>query len=1287
MSSPPNTAPLPTGSPSASSSKRGSKSKKGSKVATSIPDTNDAMPSSPLSSTTSKSGRPSKKSKKKIISLKRNKTCNNGSDLSLDHDSLQRSVLECSFSGAEGACSPRRASKDGDAVSLSADDKTKILFDALKDGHGALQMLKLVASGPPPPSSPRISAEDTKSPRVSPRNETRTDTNRSIADTMKRFGDSLSSTHQSSLTQGISSVGTNLSRVGELIDCVEDMVEQRDATVHLHLTAASSKYPVADFEAARGAYTKVMNKSGATSERGSKSAVSTLHASTVKVAEIVDASVEDVLQAYYRFFDEGRLAVGSAMAELGIPPETPSVSASHSLPRSNSDNNAGLLSPRSSASAAAAAAAASGSTAPAHKKGHTRQVSWGSGSASSINTAPYVPAGGHLTPTSESPELLATTSTPLPIVFDANGEVDPDRSSLSRLSGGGTALKIRRTRRQRPASFCGDDSMNRVFNPTVNEFDSDSDCGNDSPSHQRSKSGGDSASIVGGGEGGKRSRASSSSTSSGVPASSSVDRVRATSSPHVKSMRIVSHSPEVSPLNLDDSSGSTPSPNTSRVLAESFHRIGDFLMKEAEYVGILDCMVSNFARPLTTDIDTMKMLSSSDRSVIFGDIEPIHRFHIDMLNDLRRAVRRWPNIDVATIFWQRVPQLERLYVSYISKKDTAMAALAKARKSSKKFRAFADRTVYIKSNWSDGTSARQESPARRIVSDGASDEVDKTGEPTTLEKLLNAPSVDLLLRYQTFLDLSSQDPDHDDYQAYLNSVYKINEIIKAVMQKGSNKNNLTRMQLVKKKLEDAPADLFQSEDRRLVREGPLVLLAGAASSAKAEQKTEKWVLLFSDMLVVGKKDKKGKVKVTQTIELANCSLEPLDSAPMISAGSADNALQHGFLLYHGSKCYTCAASTADDKLSWMVDIELCLQESHKGQCFGVALQQVVRTEQIVDSTRQLPRVLEACVAFLRPRVETQGMFRVCGNRQCIDTLKEKFDSAFRNGEIADIPEDANTHVVADVLKLWIRKLPTPLVPFSSYDNFVECVDADSEKKKESVNEEIMRHNISQLPDANRLVLIHLIKFIVFVSQSHEQNKMNRYNLAIIFSPSILRRRVSVNPLDEHKTNTAAVELIMSMCESDENMFDQIFALPPLTRRIGGGASSSDIMRGKSSLSLSAAAVAVTEEGDDEAKCAAQPNPVPILQAEASSSTTSKPVTSSATPTSTASTSTSPSTESPPTPAASSSSSVISSPSSPSNPSSDSSSDSPSTSRLPPARERRSSSAGSKDLVGRLMGVT
>lgn len=91
------------------------------------------------------------------------------------------------------------------------------------------------------------------------------------------------------------------------------------------------------------------------------------------------------------------------------------------------------------------------------------------------------------------------------------------------------------------------------------------------------------------------------------------------------------------------------------------------------------------------------------------------------------------------------------------------------------------------------------------------------------------------------------------------------------------------------------------------------------------------------------------------------------------------------------------------------------------------------------------------------------------------------------------------HVVASVLKCYLRELPEPLLTFRLYENFVTASRCPTEQLRLNAVWEA----IHLLPSANFQNLRYLIKFLSTLTQNQSTNKMTPSNLAIVIAPNLL----------------------------------------------------------------------------------------------------------------------------------------------------------------------------------------
>lgn len=150
----------------------------------------------------------------------------------------------------------------------------------------------------------------------------------------------------------------------------------------------------------------------------------------------------------------------------------------------------------------------------------------------------------------------------------------------------------------------------------------------------------------------------------------------------------------------------------------------------------------------------------------------------------------------------------------------------------------------------------------------------------------------------------------------------------------------------------------------------------------------------------------------------------------------------------------------------------------------------------------VPVVVFQCVEFLKQHLNIVGLFRVPGDNNLIQGLKESFEQ----GQIVTLAEP---NAVAGVLKLYFRELSESLVPETLYGPFI----AIDETKDTALKLNVAKTVCKQLPAENRLTLNYLIHFLTVVAAQSSVNKMDATNLAMVFAPSLLRPPVEATGIN------------------------------------------------------------------------------------------------------------------------------------------------------------------------------
>jgi len=233
-----------------------------------------------------------------------------------------------------------------------------------------------------------------------------------------------------------------------------------------------------------------------------------------------------------------------------------------------------------------------------------------------------------------------------------------------------------------------------------------------------------------------------------------------------------------------------------------------------------------------------------------------------------------------------------------------------------------------------------------------------------------------------------------------------------------------------------------------------------------------------------------------------------------------------YAYFNGYECTECGLATH----------KKCLETLHllcgpktllrKMNTFGVDLGQ-----HLLQVNAEIPPLLQKCVAVIDNRGTTvKGIYRVSG----VKSKVEKLCQAFENGaELVDLT-DIQPNVIANVVKLYMRQLPEPLMTFRLYNDFIRVgrsCPAPGEgqpdpDEKEAVSQ--LKQLVGQLPRYHYNTLGFICQHLARVAEHSESNNMTASNLAIVFGPTLLRTTegsASLSSLVDTVHQTRVVELL------------------------------------------------------------------------------------------------------------------------------------------------------------------
>ncbi|XP_029609198.1 rho GTPase-activating protein 22-like isoform X2 [Salmo trutta] len=205
-----------------------------------------------------------------------------------------------------------------------------------------------------------------------------------------------------------------------------------------------------------------------------------------------------------------------------------------------------------------------------------------------------------------------------------------------------------------------------------------------------------------------------------------------------------------------------------------------------------------------------------------------------------------------------------------------------------------------------------------------------------------------------------------------------------------------------------------------------------------------------------------------------------------------------------SESFLLMAKSQSDMEEWVRAIRRAIWAPLGGGIFGQHLEETMQCESGCGSSSKplVPLLVQQCVCFIHQHGLTEeGLFRMPGQTNHVRELQD----AFNCGEKPLFGSNTDVHTVASLLKLYLRELPEPVVPFNKYTEFLSTAQLLAKNQEEGILE--LGRQLKSLPQVNYNLLRYICRFLDEVQSHSSQNKMSVQNLATVFGPNIFRPKM------------------------------------------------------------------------------------------------------------------------------------------------------------------------------------
>lgn len=169
------------------------------------------------------------------------------------------------------------------------------------------------------------------------------------------------------------------------------------------------------------------------------------------------------------------------------------------------------------------------------------------------------------------------------------------------------------------------------------------------------------------------------------------------------------------------------------------------------------------------------------------------------------------------------------------------------------------------------------------------------------------------------------------------------------------------------------------------------------------------------------------------------------------------------------------------------------KKSDERPIFGVPLHIAVERNPCHDGV-EIPAIVRECIDYIEEHgLACEGIYQISGVKSKVRQLKSQYNS----GEKVYLYEH-EPHIVASLLKHFLRELPEPVLTNELMPKFEEAAGLKNEQKKV----EIISKLIESLPKCNRVLLSYVFIHMLHIIQMEKRNKMNLQNISIVLSPTM-----------------------------------------------------------------------------------------------------------------------------------------------------------------------------------------
>jgi hypothetical protein len=175
---------------------------------------------------------------------------------------------------------------------------------------------------------------------------------------------------------------------------------------------------------------------------------------------------------------------------------------------------------------------------------------------------------------------------------------------------------------------------------------------------------------------------------------------------------------------------------------------------------------------------------------------------------------------------------------------------------------------------------------------------------------------------------------------------------------------------------------------------------------------------------------------------------------------------------------------------------------------------------------RIPKIVTRCIEEVEKRgMILEGIYRKSGAKSQVISIEEAFERSL-DGDFDEVLS-GDISGVTSALKQYLRYLPTPLITFDVYEDFIRsCSDPNVTTSIDN-----MRKVVDALPAPHKECLEFLVRHLYKVTGLSSVNLMTSRNLAVVFAPTLARDRTGEREMVDMQARNDSTQLLIDHCEA------------------------------------------------------------------------------------------------------------------------------------------------------------